>query len=145
MNVNKLVRTHEIPGFIFVRVILGYVFLIAGLQKFIFYDSRGPGRFIDMGFPYPEFTAYFVGFFEVLCAILILAGLFTRLAAIPLIITMIVAISVTKLPLIPDGLWDFAHALRLDLSMLLLSFFVLFTGADRRSLDYLFFGKRKNE
>ncbi len=137
----KLFRTNNIPGYLIVRLILGYVFLVAGLQKFIFYDSRGPGRFLDMGFPFPEFTAYFVGFFEVLCALLIIIGLATRLAAIPLIITMAVAIITTKFPLIGEGFWTFAHALRLDFSMLMVSLFVLFNGADKKSLDEKWFNK----
>ncbi len=137
----KLFRTNDIPAYLIVRLILGYVFLVAGLQKFIFYDTRGPGRFIDMGFPFPEFTAYFVGFFEVFCALLIIFGLATRLAAIPLIITMAVAIITTKIPQLGEGFWTFAHALRLDFSMLMVSLFVLFNGADKNSLDEKWFNK----
>lgn len=142
MNIEKVFRTNNIRGYLIVRLILGYVFLVAGLQKFIFYDTRGPGRFIDMGFPFPEFTAYFVGFFEVFCALLIIFGLATRLAAIPLIITMAVAIITTKLPQLADGFWTFAHALRLDFSMLMISFFVLFNGADKKSLDEKWFNNK---
>lgn len=141
MNREKLFRTNDISGYWIVRLILGYVFLVAGLQKFIFYDSRGPGRFADMGFPAPEFTAYFVGFFEVFCALLILFGLATRLAAIPLIITMAVAILTTKIPELGEGFWTFAHALRLDFSMMMLSLFVLYNGADQNSLDEKWFNR----
>ena len=136
MDITQSFRTNDIPGYIIVRLILGYVFLVAGLQKFIFYDERGPGRFIDMGFPVPEFTAYFVGFFEVACAILILLGLATRLASVPLIIIMAVAIFTTKIPQLGDGFWTFAHAVRLDFSMLMVALFVLINGADKWSLDH---------
>jgi putative oxidoreductase len=139
MNTEKIFKTNDISGYWIIRLILGYVFLVAGLQKFIFYDSRGPGRFMDMGFPFPEFTAYFVGCFEVACALLIIFGLATRLAAIPLIITMIVAIITTKFPQLGDGFWTFAHALRLDFSMLMVSLFVLYNGADKKSLDEKWF------
>lgn len=145
MNTEKIFKTNEIPAYWIVRLIFGYVFLVAGLQKFIFYDTRGPGRFMDMGFPFPEFTAYFVGFFEVLCAMLILFGLATRLAAIPLIIIMTVAIITTKLPQLGEGFWTFAHALRLDFSMLMVSLFVLFNGADKQSFDEKWFNRDKTE
>jgi len=136
MNLSPYFRTNDIPAYWIIRLILAYVFLVAGLQKFLFPDSMGPGRFAEMGFPLPVFTGYFVGFFEVLCAVLILLGLATRFAAVPLIIIMIVAIITTKLPDIGDGFWDFAHALRLDFSMLLAALFVAINGADRFSLDY---------
>ncbi|TVQ93083.1 MAG: DoxX family protein [Bacteroidetes bacterium] len=137
----NLFKTNEIKGYIFIRLILGYVFLVAGLQKFIFPDAMGPGRFLDMGFPWPTFTAYFVGFFETIGGLLILFGLASRLAAIPLVITMLVAIITTKFPQLSDGFWGFAHSARLDISMLLTALFVLVNGSDKNSLDNKFFGK----
>lgn len=136
----KIFQINQISGYLLVRIILGYVFLVAGLQKFIFPDNMGPGRFIEMGFPVPEFTAYFVGFFETLGGFLILIGLASRLAAIPLAITMIVAIITTKFPQFSDGFWTFAHAARLDISMLLVSFFVIFNGSGGYSVDKKYFG-----
>jgi putative oxidoreductase len=67
----KIFHINQIPGYLLIRFILGYVFLVAGLQKFIFPDDMGPGRFVEMGFPAPEFTAYFVGFFETLGGLLL--------------------------------------------------------------------------
>ncbi|TVQ09472.1 MAG: DoxX family protein [Bacteroidetes bacterium] len=137
----NLLRTNDIKGYIFIRIILGYVFLVAGLQKFIFPEAMGPGRFMEMGFPFPAFTAYFVGFFETLGGLFILVGLASRLAAIPLFITMAVAIITTKFPQLSDGFWGFAHAARLDISMLLTSLFVIINGSDKNSLDSRFFDK----
>lgn len=131
----KLFHINQIPGYLLIRLILGYVFLVAGLQKFIFPDDMGPGRFVEMGFPAPEFTAYFVGFFEALGGFLILIGLASRLAAIPLAIVMMVAIVTTKFPQFADGFWTFAHAARLDISMLLTSLFVIINGSGKHSLD----------
>ena len=136
----KIFQINQIPGYMLIRLILGYVFLVAGLQKFIFPDEMGPGRFIEMGFPVREFTAYFVGFFETLGGFLILIGLVSRLAAIPLAITMIVAIITTKFPQLSDGMWTFAQAARLDISMLLTSIFVIYNGSGRYSLDEKYFG-----
>jgi uncharacterized membrane protein YphA (DoxX/SURF4 family) len=135
----KIFKINQISGYLLVRLILGYVFLVAGLQKFIFPDNMGPGRFVDMGFPFPEFTAYFVGFFEALGGLLILIGFASRLAAIPLVITMVVAIIITKFPQFSDGFWTFAHSARLDISMLLTALFVVFNGSGKHSLDEKFF------
>ncbi|OGU79435.1 MAG: DoxX family protein, partial [Ignavibacteria bacterium RIFOXYA2_FULL_35_9] len=110
---------------ILIRLIVGTVFLLEGIQKFLFSDELGVGRFIKIGIPIPEFFAPFVGVFEILCGALILIGLFTRLASIPMIVNMIVAISSTKIPiLLNDGFWKMAHEARTDWSMLLGSIFL---------------------
>jgi putative oxidoreductase len=131
----EIFKINQIPGYMLIRLILGYVFLVAGLQKFIFPDDMGPGRFVEMGFPAPEFTAYFVGFFETLGGLFILIGLASRLAAIPLAIVMVVAIITTKFPQFSDGFWTFAHAARLDISMFLTSIFVIYNGSGKNSFD----------
>jgi putative oxidoreductase len=77
---------------ILIRLIVGGVFLSEGIQKFLFPDENGVGRLAKIGIPSPEFTAPFVGVVEIVCGVLILFGLLTRLAAIPLIIDMLVAI-----------------------------------------------------
>ncbi len=134
MKMSRLSRTNNIPGYPLIRLILGYVFLLAGIQKFLF-PAAGPERFLGLGFPIPAFTAYLVAGFEALCGLLILLGLFTRLAAIPPAVIMAVAIVTTKLPQLAGGFWQFAPAVRLDAAMLLLALFVLVNGADRFSLD----------
>jgi uncharacterized membrane protein YphA (DoxX/SURF4 family) len=84
----------------------------------------------------PEFTAPFVGVAEIVCGALLLLGLLTRLAAIPLIIDMIVAIATTKIPILVDrGFWAMAHESRTDFAMLLGSIFLLLAGAGSLSLD----------
>lgn len=130
-------KTNEMGAVLIVRIIMGYVFLVAGLQKFIFPDDMGPGRFEEMGYAFPAFTAYFVGFFETAGAILILIGLATRFAAVPIFVIMLTAIVTTKFPVLADdGFWSFAHALRLDFSMLMCALFIWMAGADKRSMDY---------
>ena len=70
-----------------------------------------------------------------MCTLLLL-GLLTRLAAIPLIIVMLVAIFSTKVPILLDkGFWAMAHEARTDLAMLLGSIFLLIVGAGRYSID----------
>lgn len=120
-----------------IRIMVGSVFLSEGIQKFLFSGVRGVGRFIKIGLPAPEFFGYFVPTFEVLCGLLILVGLLTRLAAIPLIVIMMVAIISTKIPILIDqGFWEMAHATRTDWSMILGSIFLLIVGAGKLSVDF---------
>jgi uncharacterized membrane protein YphA (DoxX/SURF4 family) len=115
---------------------VGLVFLSEVVQKFLFPDSLGPGRFLKIGLPAPEFLAYFVAVFEITCATLIVLGLLTRLAVIPTITIMLVSIWTTKIPMLHDGgFWKMAHEARVDFAMLLGSVFLLLVGAGRCSLD----------
>jgi len=115
---------------------VGAVFLSEGIQKFLYSADLGVGRFVKIGMPFPQVTAPFVGVIEIVCGTLILLGLLTRLAAIPLIIDMLVAISSTKIPiLLKSGFWAMAHESRTDFSMLLGSIFLLITGAGLWSID----------
>ena len=121
---------------ILIRLIVGAVFLSEGIQKFLFPDALGVGRFVKIGIPAPEILAPFVGAVEIVCGALILLGLLTRLAAIPLIIDMLVAIASTKIPLLLEsGFWKMAHESRTDWSMLLGSIFLLLLGAGPLSID----------
>lgn len=121
---------------ILVRLMVGLVFLSEGIQKFLFSEKIGAGRFEKIGLPNPEFLGPFVGSFEILCGSLVLFGLITRIAVIPLIIIMLVAITTTKIPLLADdGLWSMLHESRTDWSMLTGSVFLLFAGAGKFSAD----------
>jgi uncharacterized membrane protein YphA (DoxX/SURF4 family) len=136
---------------ILVRLIVGCVFLSEGIQKFLSPDAMGVGRFVKIGIPYPEIMAPFVGVFETGCGTLILLGLLTRLAAIPMIVNMTVAILSTKLPILLGhgywmfnlpkvnqyGFWPMAHEARTDFSMILGSVFLLIVGAGAWSFDAL--------
>jgi putative oxidoreductase len=126
------------PATLLVRAIVGAVFLLEGLLKFLNPQELGVGRFIKIGIPFPSFFAPFDGVFEIGCGILLMLGLLTRLCAIPMIINMIVAITSTKIPLLlHEGFWKAAHEARLDVSMLLGCIFLLIVGAGPLSLDSL--------
>ena len=119
-----------------VRLAISAVFVSEGAQKFLFPDALGVGRFAKIGIPAPAVLAPFVGVVEITCGALILVGLITRLAAIPLIIDMLVAIATTKIPmLIKSGFWAMAHEARTDYAMLLGLFFLLLIGSGPLSLD----------
>ena len=125
------------------RLIVGLVFLSEGIQKFLFPELAGAGRFEKIGFANPEFLAAFVASFEIVCGVLILIGFSIRVAAIPLLIIMITAITTTKIPILMEkGFWSMAHEARTDFAMTMLIIFLLIYGAGKLSIDYLF--QRKN-
>jgi len=124
------------------RLIVGLVFLSEGIQKFLFPELVGAGRFEKIGFTNPEFLAALVASFEVFCGVLILIGFSVRMAAIPLLIIMITAITTTKIPILQEkGFWQMAHDSRTDFAMIMLIIFLLIYGAGRLSIDCLI--KRK--
>lgn len=135
-SLERLIRSDAPAAIILIRMIVGLVFLSEGIQKFIYPESVGAGRFTKIGLPSPEILAPLVGTFEIACGILITIGLLTRLAVIPTIVIMLVAISSTKIPILIDkGFWAMAHEARTDWSMLLGSIFLLIAGAGPLSLD----------
>ena len=130
-------------AYLLVRMIVGLVFVSEGIQKFLFSDSLGVGRFIKIGIPAPEVMAPFVGVVEIVCGVFVLFGFLTQLAAIPLLVDMLVAISTTKIPiLLEKGFWAMAHETRVDWSMFLGSLFLLIVGGGQWSLDYLISRRR---
>lgn len=132
----RLRRSDTTRSLILIRLMVGAVFLSEGIQKFLFPDQLGVGRFMRIGLPMPEILGPFVGTFEIVCGSLVLLGLATRLAAIPLLIIMIVALSTTKWPmLVEQGFWFTAHEARTDWSMFLGSLFLLIVGAGPWSVD----------
>lgn len=137
---------------------VGGVFFEEGIQKFLFADLMGAGRFARIGIPAPEMMGPFVGAVEILCGAMIIAGLLTRLAAIPLLINITVAIFSTKIPILLGsdflcfhvarlaryGFWSMASEARTDFSMFLGLLFLLIAGAGTVSLDARINPKIKN-
>jgi len=118
------------------RLIVGLIFLSEGIQKFLFPELVGTGRFEKIGFSDPAFWAYFAGTFEIICGSLILLGLLTRIAAIPLFIIMMTAFITTKWPLLMDkGFWVLAHEYRTDFAMTLLLIYLFIYGSGKWSID----------
>jgi putative oxidoreductase len=145
----RIVRTTAPPAVILIRLMVGGIFLSEGIQKFLYPLDVGTGRFARIGIPLPELLGPFVGVVELVCGTLVLAGLLTRLAVIPLIVNMLVAVVSTKIPILLghgfwgfslrqtayDGFWGMAHESRTDFAMLLGSLFLLIVGAGRWSID----------
>lgn len=133
---SKITKTDCSKTTLLIRLMAGIVFLSEGFQKFLFPAIRGAGRFEKIGLPSPEFLSAFVGAFEVFCGLLIIVGLFTRLASIITLIIMLVAITTTKINIFnTEGFWEMMHASRTDWAMLLGSLFLIFKGAGRWSVD----------
>jgi putative oxidoreductase len=132
-------------GLLLLRLLVGWVFLSEGVQKFLFPAALGSGRFQKIGIPAPSFTGPFVGVVEIVCGALVIAGLFTVLAAIPLLIDIAVAIATTKFPmLLKQGFWAAMHEARTDFCMLLGLIAILLLGSGSLSLDRcLSLGKRR--
>jgi uncharacterized membrane protein YphA (DoxX/SURF4 family) len=108
-------RLFGVRGTIFIRLAVGLIFLTQGILKYV--DPRmGVERFTRIGFPHPAFTAHFV---------------FTRLAAIPLLVIICTAIVTTKLPELShpgQGFWYMVSDARADFAMLMCLLFLLVSG-----------------
>lgn len=133
---NLVFSTNAPRATILIRLLVGAVFLSEGVQKFLFPATLGVGRFIKIGIPAPQFFAPFVGVVEMLFGALLILGLLTRLATIPLIIDISVAIVTTKIPMLSKaGFWATAHEARTDYCMLLGLLFLLLVGGGPLSID----------
>jgi len=155
--INKLASTTAPAAVILIRLMVGGIFLSEGIQKFLYPAELAAGRFAKIGIPWPEVMGPFVGGVEVICGLLLLLGLFTRLAAVPLIITMCVALISIKVPILLGqevlgfslrplpryGFWSMMHESRNDICMLFGSIFLLAVGAGKWSLDRMLFAKLK--
>lgn len=118
------------------RLTVAFLACTEGALKYIDPARFGAGRFARLGLPRPDFLGPFVGGTELLCAALLLVGLWARPACVPLIVIKLVALARVKVPLMASqGFWFGAYEARVDVAMLLVATAVLFTGAGGWSLD----------
>lgn len=148
-RLQRLASTTAPDATLLIRLMVGGIFFFEGVQKFLYPADLGSGRFEKIGIPWPELMGPFVGGVEVVCGILLVAGLLTRIAALPLIATMCVAIVSIKIPILLGqeflgfslrplsryGFLSMMHESRNDICMLLGSVFLLIVGAGRLSFD----------
>ena len=146
MSFRNLLRTSAPPATVLIRIVTGGVFLVEGVQKFLYPADLGAGRFAKIGIPSPDVMGPFVGGAEIACGALIIIGLLTRFAAIVLLIDITVALVSTKIPiLLGSGFWGFSltklprygflsmiHEARTDLAMWFGLLFLLLVGAGRK-------------
>jgi putative oxidoreductase len=132
---------------VLVRLMAGGVFLWEGILKFV-YTNQGIGRFTKLGIPFPGPTADFVAILEIVGGTLLIAGLLTRVIAVPFVIEMVVAMLSTKislylgtspLPLPPSppqfGAWAVLHEIRSEYAQIMSVLFLLIAGPGQWSLD----------
>lgn len=145
----RLLRTHAPRAVLLIRLMIALVFVSEGVQKFLFPQQLGAGRFAAIGIPFPGATGPFVGAVEVVCGGLVLLGLATRLASVALLIDISVAILSTKVPILLGhgyatfslpavksyGWLSMLHEARTDFSMWLGLLFLLIVGAGTWSID----------
>jgi uncharacterized membrane protein YphA (DoxX/SURF4 family) len=138
LNTHATWADRTAKAILLIRILVGWVFLSGGLQKFLFPGALGVGRFVKIGIPWPQIMAPFVGVVEIVCGALLLIGLITRLASIPLLIDILVAIATTKIPMLPkSGFWATMHEARTDFCMLLGLIFLLIVDSGSLSFDDL--------
>ncbi len=123
-------------GAIFIRIAVGLIFFTQGILKYTD-PNLGVNRFTRIGFPHPLFTAHFVGAFEIVCGLLVLIGVFTRVAATPLLIIICTAVATTKIPELTrpgQGFWFMVSDARTDFAMLMCLLFLLVSGGRNSGL-----------
>jgi uncharacterized membrane protein YphA (DoxX/SURF4 family) len=129
----------EARSIVLVRVAVGLIFATQGFLKYLD-PNMGVNRFARIGFPAPLIMAHFVGAFEMVCGILVLIGLFTRVSAIPLLVVISTAIATTKIPELfhaNQGFWYMVSDARTDFSMLCSLVFLIISGPGVWSVDNL--------
>ena len=124
-------------GVALIRLAVGLIFLTQGILKYI--DPKmGVARFARIGLPHPYFTAHFVGTIEIVCGFLVMLGLWTRAAVVPLLIVISTAIATTKIPELfraGQGFWFMVSDARTDFAMLCSLVFLIVEGGGAWSLD----------
>ena len=115
------------------RLIMGGLFIRYGFNKFIGYDQILPmfGDIIGIG---SKLSFNLVIFAELICGALVALGLLTRLAVIPILITMAVAFFVAHAK-------DPFDAKALPFVFLLLTSVVFVLGSGKYSIDRLVFNR----
>jgi putative oxidoreductase len=131
---------------ILIRFAVGLIFFTQGILKFT--DPHwGVLRFAKIGFPYPDFTAHFVGTFEIICGFLVIVGLLTRLASLPLLIVNLTAIATTKIPELwrpEQGFWFMVSDARTDFAMLAGILFLIIVSGGSWAIDHSILKKRES-
>ena len=121
-----------LPGLIS-RLTIGGIFIQTGWGKLHHLD-KVIQFFTSLGIPAPQIQAPFVSGIELGCGSLVLIGLFTRVASVPLIGTMVVAILTAKMKDVAD-LSDFLSLSEYLFIVLLV--WLIVKGAGALSVDHL--------
>lgn len=135
--VARLTASQWIPALL-VRLFVGYFFFETGLAKVGNLDAMAE-RFAGWGIPFPAFSAALSAYTELVGGGLVVLGLATRLAAIPLTVNMVVAVLVVNIRRVSD-LDEFVELSEPLYALVFL--WLLFAGPGRASLDHLLWRRR---
>ncbi|MEC5425098.1 DoxX family protein [Virgibacillus sp. C22-A2] len=98
---------------------VGYVFITSGILKLVVSDFQV--MFMNLGLPFPSTTLFLIAIVEIGCGMLVAGRMYVKLAVPPLILIILGAIYLTKIPvLLNKGFLSFAFEARLDIVMLIL-------------------------
>ena len=129
LRVNNAVAATDM-ALLVARLGIGALMLTHGIPKMIKLFSGAPVQFPSVMGLSPELSLGLAVFAEVICSVFIVAGFATRLAVIPLIITMLVAAFIFHAP-------DPFAKQEPSLQYLLVYAVLLFAGSGKYSIDYL--------
>ena len=112
---------------VLISSIVGLIFLSEGIQKFLFPETLGAGRFAKIGIPYANITVIIVAICEIIFGLMLALRIRIKLAVIPLLIVIIGALYYTKFPQFKkEGFWPAVHDARTDLLMFTSLLFLIF-------------------
>lgn len=123
------------------RLVVAYGFYEPAINKWKDIDGIATW-FASIGIPFPTLNAYMAATTELLGVVLLTLGLFTRLISIPLMVTMVVAITTVHLA---HGFSAGDNGFEIPLYYMLFLFIFTAHGAGKYSLDHLMFGKNKQD
>lgn len=119
-------------GPLLLRLVFGYFWLETGWAKLHNLEFFS-GRFVEWGIPFPTVSATLSGATDLVGGALLMLGLGTRLATIPMIFNMLVALAVVVLP----GISTLDEFVELDEVLYVAILFWLFVaGPGKASLDH---------
>jgi len=140
----KVAPTFAPASVAIIRVVAGLSFLSEGLQKFILPELRGEGLFAALGLPEPGIVAPLVGLVEMIGGILLLFGLATRLAAVPLLTLVLVSFIAVRLPvLVQSGFWEMAHHAQAEVLLAGSLAYLILVGGGAWSIDACYTPSRR--
>lgn len=125
------------PLLLFMRLYWGGSFLIAGLNKFSHLDKVS-SYFNTLGIPWPELNAHLITYLEFFGGVCLIIGFASRLAALPLMFAMIVALMTANIKEV-KGIFTDPQTLinQTPFSFLFFTVLIFIFGPGRISIDYL--------
>jgi putative oxidoreductase len=134
---SSILSTEPQKTTLLIRFMVGFYFLAGGVLKFSYPELQETGFFQNLGFISANAIVTVISVLEVLCGLMIIVGFFTRIAVIPLILTVSFTVLIGKFPILfEEGFWLMAHISRIDFAMFLGCVFLLITGSGYWSVDW---------